>query len=322
MMGRRGVALLALVWLMAPYAVGSDASPATIDWQTLGWDGVDRTCGVYVPDILESPAPLVVLLHGGGGSASKTWAQEHGRSWKALADEHGFALLLPEGRSDPGDPDAHHWNDCRVEITSEDAASDEEDVGFILHAIDSVVAEGSIDADRVFVTGASNGGMMTFRLALETGGHFSAAAAIIANQPNPSECRPSTEPIPILIMNGTDDSLVPYEGGCVAGESCERGRVMSTPETVSFWVEVNRASETPTVERLPNRSWLDGSTVTVYAFDAGVEGADVVYYHVKGGGHAVPGFERPSALRLAIGGPKNRDIDGPTEIWSFFESQD
>ncbi|MCK5247477.1 hypothetical protein KAR02_11285, partial [Candidatus Bipolaricaulota bacterium] len=175
-----------------------------IGWQILDWNGLERVYGVYVPtDVLDS-APLVCLLHGGGGSASKTWNQEHGRSWKALSDEHGFVLMLPEGRSDPGDDTAHHWNDCRTDLDPTLIATTEDDVGFIVQLITAVSGSASVDPDRVYATGASNGGMMTYRLAIEAGGSFAAMAAVIANLPDPSECSTTASPIPMLIMNGTD----------------------------------------------------------------------------------------------------------------------
>ncbi|MFC2106137.1 alpha/beta hydrolase family esterase [Candidatus Bipolaricaulota bacterium] len=299
---------------------GPGISPASaIGWRTFEWNGLERVYGVYVPETALDPAPLVFLLHGGGGSASKTWSQEHGRSWKSLADEHGFVLVLPEGLSDPGASDAHRWNDCRTGLDITVIATTEDDVGFIIHLIATVGDVASIDPAHVYATGASNGGMMTYRLAAEAGEQFAAAAAIIANLPDPSECAAPASPIPMLIMNGTDDPVIPYKGGCVANAQCRRGRVMSTVDTVAFWVDTNQAATEPTIEKLLNRSWFDGSTVTVYSFDGGIEGDDVVYYHIKGGGHNVPGFETISRVVRAVAGSKNRDIDGPTEIWSFFQ---
>ena len=295
------------------------AAEPDIGWRTLDWNGLERIYGVYVPAVALDPAPLVFLLHGGGGSAAKTWDQEHGRSWKSLADEYGFVLVLPEGLSDSGDSDAHRWNDCRTGLDSAVIATTEDDVGFIVQLIAEVSETTAIDPDRVYTTGASNGGMMTYRLAIEAGDYFAAAAAIIANLPDPSECAAPASPIPMLIMNGTDDPVIPYAGGCVANTQCQRGRVMSTVDTVAFWVDTNQAATEPTIEKLRNRSWFDGSTVTVYSFDGGIEGDDVVYYHIKGGGHNVPGFETISRIIRAVAGSKNRDIDGPTEIWSFFQ---
>jgi len=201
---------------------------------------------------------------------------------------------------------------------SEDVASESDDVGFVLAILDLVAESVRFDPDRVFVTGASNGGMMTFRLALEANDRFTAAAAVIANLPDPSECRPLADPIPMLIMNGTDDPLMPYEGGYVAGSACERGRVMSTRETVDLWVAINHADPEFIIEAMPNSSWYDRSRVVVYTYLAGADGADVVYYEVAGGGHADPGRERLPAAIQAVTEGKNRDIDGPTEIWAFF----
>jgi len=295
------------------------ASEPDIRWQTLDWNGLERTYGVYVPAAALDPAPLVFLLHGGGGSASKTWNQEHGRSWKLLADEHGFVLILPQGPADPSDSDAHRWNDCRTDLDGAVISTTEDDVGFIVHLIEQASGFAAIDPARVYANGASNGGMMTYRLAIEAGEQLAAAAAIIANLPEPTKCGLKPSPIPMLIMNGTDDPLIPYDGGCVANTQCQRGRVMSTMQTVAFWVDANQASTEPTVEKLRNRSWFDGSTVTVYSFESGSDGADVIYYHIEGGGHNVPGFETISRVVRAVAGSKNRDIDGPTEIWAFFQ---
>ena len=311
--------LLAMLACMHFAPDSSTVSGSDITWQTVDWNASERMVGVYVPEGVVNPAPLVLVLHGGGGSAAKTWNQEHGRSWRALADRDGFVLVLPEGHADLDDADAHHWNDCRTGLDPSIIATNEDDVGFVLDLIERVSGTTTIDRDRIYVTGVSNGGMMTYRLAIEASETFAAAAAIIANLPDPSECGATETPIPILIMNGTDDPLMPYEGGCVAGDSCQRGRVMSTQDTVTFWVEINHASTVPAVERLPNRAWFDRSTVSVYRFDGGAVGVDVVYYHIKGGGHNVPGFESDPLLARALAGPKNRDIDGPAEIWSFFQ---
>ncbi len=312
--GRLVLLCMAIGVVVAAPGIGS---PEDIVWKTIDWNGVERTYGVYAPAGHAELAPLVFLLHGGGGSAQKTWDQEHGRSWRALADEHGFVLVLPEGRSDPGSPDAHHWNDCRKDVGSAAVRSTEDDVGFIVGLIDRVSFSVPIDRNRVYAAGASNGGMMTYRLAIEAGDRFVAVAALIANLPEPTECEVTPAPIPILIMNGTDDPLMPFDGGCVASDRCDRGRVMSTADTVAWWVEVNGASGEPSVERLANRAWFDGSRVIVYTYVGG--DADVVYYHIEGGGHTVPGFEATSRLRRTLSGSKNRDIDGPTEIWTFFE---
>lgn len=289
-----------------------------LQFGNLLWGSLERTYAVYTPAAPRSPAPVVLLLHGGLGSAESVWESENGRSWRTLADEHGFLLVLPEGRPDPTNADRHHWNDCRADIDNDDAVSTEDDVGYIDALIDRLAVDVAVDPERIYVTGASNGGMMTFRLAMQLGGRFAAAAAIIANLPDPSECPFEAAPLPILIMNGTADPVIPYDGGCVAGAACRRGRVRSTDDTVAFWVSVNHAEASADETALPDRVASDESTVTVFTYRGGSTGEDVVLYRIDGGGHSVPGPESTTAsLRAAT--RKNRDIDTAEEIWRFFE---
>jgi len=126
-------------------------------------------------------------------------------------------------------------------------------------------------------------------------------------------------PVPILIMNGTDDPLMPYDSGCVPPPTGNWGRVLSTADTVAHWVEVNRARITPTVTALPDLVTTDHSAVTVYTYasHAQRDGAEVVFYRIAGGGHTIPGPTQVLFLR-AILGWRNQDIDGPAEVWRFF----
>jgi polyhydroxybutyrate depolymerase len=309
---------LALLFAVVPLLVscafdGPTPEEPVLEFSTVAWEGIQRTFGMYAPPALLDPAPLVLLLHGGFGSAAEFWETELAESWKALADGHGFLLVLPEGAADEGNPTGHHWNDCRVDLGNLDSMSAEDDVGFIERMIDVIAARVSIDAARIYVTGVSNGGMMTLRLAMQLGSRLAAAAPIIANLPDPSECAFEAAPLPILIMNGTADPVIPYYGGCVLGPSCQRGSVRSTAATVAFWVLANGASVVPVEIALADTVPSDESTITVYRFDEGARGNDVVLYRVDGGGHCAPG---PGPLPAE---GKNRDIDAATEIWSFFE---
>jgi polyhydroxybutyrate depolymerase len=294
--------------------------PNALRRETLIHDNVERTFGLYAPDTLGTDAaPMVFLLHGGGGSIDTTWEQEYGRNFQELADEDAFLLVLPQGREDFGSSGDHHWNDCRTDISNPDVNSQLDDVGFISAIIDTLADRFSIDLNRVYVTGASNGGMMSYRLAIELGQRFAAVGALIANLPDPSECAQPKHPISILIMNGTDDPLMNYEGGCVANTACRRGNVISTVATAEFWTSHNQTAVDPVVEELPDRVNLDRSTVTKFTYSGGVENTEVVLFRINNGGHTIPGDE-PLGLvaRLTIG-EKNRDINGPEEIWNFFK---
>jgi polyhydroxybutyrate depolymerase len=283
-------------------------------------DGVERRFGWYAGSSVGSdPAPIVLVLHGGGGSADRVWTGDDGRAWQRLADDHGLLILLPEGRSDPSDPGAHHWNDCRAVVDEPDAASDADDVGFLRAVVAWAAARWPVDHTRVYVTGASNGGMMSFRMAIEAHDLVAAVAPIIANMPEPSECRGPFRPLPVLIMNGTEDPLMPWHGGCVASRRCDRGTVLSTEDSVAFWVEVNRAATEPDCVDLPDLDPEDGSTVHACTWGGGAAGTEVVLYRIEGGGHAPPGPDPLPFLYGLIVGPKNHDISAPDEIWAFFE---
>ncbi len=309
---------MAALPLLVSCAFNGPTVPAgpELHYSTLVWNGIDRTFATYTPANLAEPAPLVLLLHGGFSSARDMWETELAQSWKALADRYGFLLVLPEGAPDAGGPSGHHWNDCRIDAGNSDSLSTEDDVGFIGRVIDVVAAHAAVDLDRVYVTGASNGGMMTYRLAMQSGDRFAAAAAIIANLPDPSECPLAAPPLPILIMNGTADPVMPYDGGCVAGPSCQRGSVRSTALTVAFWLDANAVPKplAPAITDLPDIVPSDDSTIRVFRFVDAVGGNDVVLYRVEGGGHCAPG---PGSFPATY---KNRDTDAATEIWSFFEA--
>ena len=113
---RVSVALL-VVWMWVPtqviFASTSAVDAPSNEWHTMDWMGLERLCGVYVPSSTKAWAAVVFVLHGGGGSAAQTCEQDSGRSWRALADEHGFVLVLPQGRPGNMDADSNHWNDCR-----------------------------------------------------------------------------------------------------------------------------------------------------------------------------------------------------------------
>lgn len=311
-------------WIMVFFAVAAvgivPAGAQDLTWEILRHEEVDRDFGWYVGSGAGvGLSPVVLLLHGGGGNASQVWTGDDGQAWRRIADDHGLILLLPEGRSDPGTVDAHHWNDCRSNIVEPSASSRADDAGFLRAVVGWAADRWPVDLDRVYVTGASNGGMMSFRLAMEASNLIAAAAPIIANMPEPSECRGPSRAIPMLIMNGTEDPLMPWNGGCVAGARCERGTVRSTDATVEFWMNVNHTDPQPSCVDLPDIVASDRSTVHVCRWSDGIADAEVVLYRIEGGGHTVPGPDPlPLWYRLIVG-PKNRDISAADEIWSFFE---
>lgn len=286
-------------------------TPENFELKYIVVDEVRRTYYIHFPPVHESSSqlPLVLLLHGGGKGDGLTPAKYLG--FTSLADSQGFVVAYPNGIDS-------YWRDGRGYTHRGESDTTVDDVGFISQLIDHLVREHNLDPKRVYVTGMSNGGMMTLRLGCELSAKLAAIAPVVANIPKNiiTNCRP-TRPLPVLVMNGTDDPLVPYNGGYVHFFRKKMGEVVSTSETVSFWVKHNGCNSTPRMRDLPNRNRRDHSRVKVATYVNPNNGCEVVLYTIQGGGHTMPGSNMPDRPRIL--GHKNDDIDGAKEIWEFFK---
>ena len=294
-------------------------------WQELSLihDGLTRWYRIYSPESLPDQAPLVLYLHGGTLSMRSLFSPfaDSTATWFEIAEEQGIVLVVPNGvNPKTGDTygDDQTWNDIRPDQA--DGQTQVDDVGFILQLLDQVSAELPIDPDRIYVTGASNGGMMTYRLLIEAPERFAAGAAYIANLPVLTEPLPQpAQSVPLLIMNGTLDPLMPFEGGLVASD---RGRVISTQETVQWWVRMNGADENRKQTRwLPDLDPDDNCQIREEIFPNADGGAEVWLYIMEGGGHTLPSLNTPSRssrLFSRLVGPVCHDADGVQLAWAFF----
>jgi polyhydroxybutyrate depolymerase len=123
-------------------------------------------------------------------------------------------------------------------------------------------------------------------------------------------------------MNGTDDPLVPYEGGQVGKRRSQRGEVLSTQASIDYWVRHDGADPNPHTQVLTDRDRRDGGRVYVHRYRNGEESHEVMLYEVRGGGHTEPSLsEHYSRLWLLLVGPQNRDIEMAEEVWAFFKNK-
>jgi len=274
-------------------------------------DGVARTYTVFVPDSARDrrgSVPVVILLHGARGDGDRA---RRIIGLDRIAEREGFVAVYPDslGRG---------WNDGR---RLRRRRSD--DVAFLVRLKRSLVRRGLADPGRVFVAGVSNGGMMVQRLACEVPGAFAGYASIIANMPVPvfDRCAPD-RPAPMMVINGTDDRLVPYDGGGI-GIRGRRGAVVSTFETVEFWRAHNGCDGRPGRRMLPNRDPDDGSRVVMF-YSTDCRGAPVFLLRVEGGGHRVPGSPVQDLPFIAdrFLGDQNNDISTAEVISRFFAGLD
>lgn len=267
--------------------------------------GRDRTYLLHLPPARpRAVLPLIVALHGAGGDGR---GMERLSGLSRLADREGFAVAYPDGLW-------RQWNDGRsgIHLTHAD------DVGFLRALIGHLTGEAGMDPQRVYVTGISNGGMMSQRLACDAADKIAAIASIAATLPEAiqPDCKPQ-RPVSVLLMHGTNDPLVPYLGGAVAGPGGRpsRGRVLSLDATARFWAAADGCAGGPEVASLPDRA-DDGTTVRVARYQPCRHGAAVAAYTIEGGGHTWPcGFQY---LPVFLIGKTSRDLDAGETMWEFF----
>jgi len=272
---------------------------------SLQYGGVERTYLLHLPPAYngEDKLPVLFVFHGGGGEGEGMARLTH---LSDVADERGFIAVYPDGLNQTR-------NDGRPEVNP-----GVDDVGFISALIDELEREYHIDARRVYSTGISNGGMFSLRLACELSDKIAAVAPVAAlmGEVLSQTCSPP-RPVPVMFVMGTDDPLVPWEGGKVGTARLDRGRVLSAADSVSFWVTVDGCSEAPVVTNLPDAEPGDGTRIRRETYSGGRNGSEVVMLVVDGGGHTWPGGEQ-YARELVIG-TTSLDIDAGEVIWDFCE---
>ncbi len=287
----------------------SVAASPKLSKRALSHGGLTRVYYLHEPTgAAKGPRPVVFVLHGGGGAGAEEMERRFG--FARLGDREGFITVYPAGVDG-------QWNDGRGKTFRRSKGNaDVDDVGFIRAAMDDLIQAGKADPSRMYVTGFSNGGMMTYRLGIELGDRLAAIAAGIANLPANLQDKTPARALPVLIMNGTDDPMMPWQGGEVRVLGRAYGAVLSTEATVEFWRTAARLPDRPTVERLPDLAPNDGCRVEVRRWKASNAEPEVVLYALLGGGHQIPGGNTPKAPRLV--GNQCLDIHATEVIWSFF----
>jgi polyhydroxybutyrate depolymerase len=272
----------------------------------------ERSYLVHVPPIYD-PAkewPVVVMFHGGGGTAEHAMQQTH---WNTKADQEGFLVAFPEGtRPDPSQPakfygNPQSWNDGSERQSVGAVERNAADVKFVFMMLSDIKSRLNVDESRIYATGFSNGASMTFRVARELSEVFAAAAPVaggdwLVNE-NPER------PISILYMTGTADPLNPLEGGEIHFPSISFGVKTSVEEMINNWVKIDGCSEDGRVVYDK-----DGANGIIYSHVS--TPAEVVFYTIEGHGHYWPGGD--SDLPESIAGKNTAKVNATDIIWDFF----
>ncbi|MDA9992745.1 prolyl oligopeptidase family serine peptidase [Flavobacteriaceae bacterium] len=231
--------------------------------QTIVHDGMNREYILYVPNSYDetSAIPILFNFHGFGGSASQFMQEADMRS---LAEANTFILVYPQGSCLDG---SSHWNPCPI---GGDNKSTADDVGFIESIISEISSQYTIDMERIYAAGYSNGGMMAYGLANYKSDLIAAVASVSGTMLNCTG--PTSHPMPVVHLHGTSDGVVSYNG------SNDWNSVQSTLE---YWTSFNNTISTPTIET----DNTGGMTIEHYSYEQGDNSVSVEHYKYIGGDH-------------------------------------
>jgi polyhydroxybutyrate depolymerase len=240
----------------------------------------------------------VIVLHGGMGSAEQMRLTS---SFDAVAKTNGFMAVYAEG-TDFGDG-RHAWN---TGYLLRRQVRDADDIAYFDALIDRLITQHGADPSRIFMTGGSNGGMMTFVYAVVRPQRLAAVAPVVASMFS-FDTKPAV-PLPILIINGAKDEEVPLAGG-MSGNQLVRG-AQAAPfkpvrDVVDFWVKANRSVRDGATK-------VDG-TVTTITHAAGKGGAVTEFVLDSAGGHGWPGSRARRDGNVPI-----KAFGGAARVWAFF----
>ena len=254
--------------------------------------GIARSYIVYRPAALPAAAPLVVMLHGGFGTARQAEKSYH---WDGEADAGHFLVAYPDGLH-------RAWN-AGGGCCGTPARDGTDDAGFITAMVAAISRAVHVDASRVYATGISNGGIMAYDLAC----HTAIFAAI--GPDSATELGGCAHParLSVIAIHGTADRNIPYDGGEGGGFAHIDGP--SVPAVSAAW----RRAEGCTAPTTSTRSAVTTSVARCPG------GRAVELITIAGAGHQWPGgASSPAAQRLLGLDPPSTALDATAVIWRFF----
>jgi polyhydroxybutyrate depolymerase len=263
----------------------------------------ERSYRLHLPPGYDSqlPTPLVLMFHGGGGSAKQL--EEDSSGMNEVADREGFVTVYPDGTGT-----IQTWNAGACCGAAD--RKDVDDVGFVRDLLEELKNTLCLDERAIFASGMSNGAMFSHRLACELSGSLAAIAAVAGTNVSDS-CVPS-EPVAVLQIHGTDDGHVPFEGGVGCGPA--DGSFTSVPDTIQAWGESNGCD----MQSDASFSAGDGSCESYRNCE---RGGETTLCTIEGGGHSWPGGEPNVNLVDCLDGEQSSTFPASEVIWDFFARQ-
>lgn len=283
------------------FAAAGQRAAAGNQEKTIAVDGRTRSYVLHVPPQYDGrkPLPLVIVLHGGGGNAVQA---ERMSGFSGKGDREGFFVAYPDGNGRLRTR-LLTWNsgNCCGYAHSQKV----NDVEFIRAMIANIERDVRVDAKRIYATGMSNGGMMSYKLGCELADKL-AAIGPVAGALNVEKCEPS-QPLSVVAVHGTEDQHVLFAGGKPKVQADRAPRVdKSAAYAMEFWRKVNGCAEDPKKE-------VRG-IVREETYSGCRNGTEVKLYAIEGEGHTWPG----GAAGRARADRPTRAFSATDAIWEFF----
>jgi polyhydroxybutyrate depolymerase len=275
-----------------------------------------RSYWLHVPPSYDGsePVPLVINLHGAAGfniknpfGFFKSCFMEKYTGFSEKADEEGFIIVYPNGklffRGGAFGFDSEWYSIWFLNLVN--------DVGFIKNLIEKMEDNYNINSSRIYVTGHSSGGFLSYAVASWLSDRIAAiapnAGAIGGREyeDEPYYYIPVPEnPVAVIAFHGTNDSFVPYENSTQS---------VSVNQSISFWVENNGCDAVPDI-------WISDTGRTIKkTYKNGSRGTEVILYTTVGGSHCWPGNDLPYNKNAPWLYDPFKEITATDLIWDFFE---
>lgn len=278
--------------------------------KTLLHEGLQRTYWLHIPTNVKPDAPLVVVLH---GYASKAKYIMDYSKMNDIADREAFVVVYPQGTVDL---EGNTFFNVGYDFHKDSSV---DDVSFIRQLVQDLRRRYDLSSDKIFATGMSNGGDMSYMLACTSSDIFKAFATVAGVLMKEIRDSCNTEaPIPLFEIHGTTDDISLYEGDM--DNSDGYGAYLDVISSTCFFVRANKLTK-KSITRLENKDLSDGSSVIFERHYSDDNNRQVWLYIIEGGGHHWPGAQ-VAWWRYPIDWIRarsdNRDINASEQIWSFF----
>jgi polyhydroxybutyrate depolymerase len=278
-------------------------------------DYYKRTWLIHIPDNYSENKsyPLVIALHGGGGTGKQLMRSTKNR-FNQLADQEDFIVVYPQGLK-------KSWNDNSKRETSGFARKENiDDVGFINKMITQLESKYNINSKAIFACGISNGGLMSQTLAIELPEKIKTIGMVAANfgeiQINESK---NVTPFSILFIQGISDPVIPYNGGEIIAFKKSRGNVIGMDKSIAYMQNLNGNNLDPVISKIENNAFDFCISEHLVYPNLKNESLKIELIRVKNGGHTWPGANEAKFLKKIVGNT-TQDFKACDALWEFFKS--